>query len=914
MVISITASLLTSYYNAKYNIGTGSTSSGTGSSSTAAPTPPWQSTSTAPKQSALVSSVLNGGAFFNPSATQLTSPGGTESSDYKNLFALYQGITALQGLAANAAATGVTSSQLASYQAAFTKGMSQLSTFLGQTSFKGLDVSEGTLTASDQTKEGAPVETDTYTTGTVYSGSPSDPVPAFQGNVSFSMNLTNTSGVVKTVNFNLNDMGSTPRTMGNVVNYLNSQLSAAGAVTRFKDVDTPAAPVTTTVNGKSVTLSTPPDNYALQIVGTDTENVTFTAPSTNPAVYVTATSGTASAAATSLTPAVTGDQTQQLLKFNTGSSNPSTSLVSNDAMQSAVSSALASATGPDGSVYVVANVDATTADGQTIQGSQDVALMKYDSAGNLQYTRTLGAANSATGYAIAVSADGSNVAVAGSVTGALDADNTGESATSTNSFVTEYSTALGSEQWTTTQASNAGDVATGVAFGSDGAVYVTGTTQSALPDGGSEVGGQDLYLRSYTPLGTLVSTQQYGTTGTDTPGGIAVSGSNVYVAGSEGGNAVVRQFTIGSGDKLTAGAVRNLGALQGGNVVGVAVNTDGSVVVAGSTHNGALSAGTVANAYQGGQEGFIASLGANLQTGSLTYVPTSGDLTASAMTVSGGQVYLAGSLATTAPAGSGLTNTTNGYVAAVNPTNGAVTWSQQFQGADDKAAPTSIAVAATGASVLDQLGLPTAINYATSTSLVDNTSLRPGDSFSIQAGNGTAQTITIQAGDTLKTLETEIGRATGYQVTMTTPTVNGETQLNIVPQNSSVPIKLISGPAGSDALSALGLTPGEISTDVGQTTTASHTAKVTLGLNLSSSLNLNSASAISAATTALNLASAKIQNAYQSLADPTSNSTTSSSTQPSQYVTNQIANYQSALAWLQNNEGTTSTTSSSLLL
>ncbi len=912
MVISITASLLTSYYDAKYNIGTSTTSTETAAQiADTPPTPPWQSTSTAPKQSALVSSVLGGASFFNPSATQLTSPGGGEGSDYKNLFALYQGITALQGLATNAGATGVTATQLASYQAAFTKGMSQLSTYLGQTSFTGLDVSEGTLTASDQTKEGAPVETDTYTTGTVYSGSASDPVPAFQGAVSFAMNLTSLSGAAKTVNFNLGDMGSTPRTMGNVVNYLNSQLSAAGAVTRFQDVDTPAAPVTTTVNGQTVTLSTPPDNYALKIVGTDTENVTFTAPSTSPAVYVTAASGTAAAAATTFTPAVTGDQTQQLLKFNTGSSSPNTSLVSNNAMQAAVSSALASATGPDGSVYVVANVNGTTADGQTIEGTQDVALMKYDSAGNLQYTRTLGAANSATGYAISVSSDGSKVAVAGSVTGALDANDPGESATSTNSFVSEFSTAQGSEQWTTTQASNAGDAATGVAFGSDGAVYVTGATENALPGGGSEVGGQDLYLRSYTPLGTLVSTQQYGTAGTDIPGGIAVSGSNVYVAGSEGGNAVVRQFAIGSGDALTAGAVSNLGALQGGTIAGVGVNSDGSVVVAGSTHNGAL-AGTVTTAYQGGQEGFVASLNASLQPASLTYLPNSGDLNATAMTVSGGQVYLAGSLATTPPSGSGLTNTTNGYLAAVNPATGAVTWSQQFQGTDDKAAPTSIAVSATGASVLDQLGLPTAINYAKSTSLVDNTSLRPGDSFSIQAGSGTPQTITIQAGDTLQTLETEIGRATGYQVTMTTPTVNGETQLNIVPQNNSVPIKLISGPAGSDALSALGLMPGEISTDVGKTSTASRTAKVTLGLNLNGGLNLNSTASIKAATTALNLASAKIQNAYQSLSNPTS-STTASTEQPSAFVSAQIANYQSALSWLENNEGTTASSASLLL-
>lgn len=896
MVISISASLLTSYYDAKYGIGTGATSSGSSSTLTA-PTPPWQSTSTAPQQSALVKSVLGGSTFFNPSATQLTAPGGAEASDYKNLFALYQGINALQGLAANAGATGVTQSQLSSYQAAFTKGLSQLQTFLGQTSFTGLDVTQGTLTASDQTTEGAPQENDSYTTGTIFSGSPNDAVPAFQGNVSFSMTLTDTHGVGKTVNFNLGDMGSTPRTMGNVVNYLNTQLQAAGAVTRFKDVDTPAAPVTTTVNGKTVTLSTPPDNYALQIVGTSTEAVTFTAPTTAPAVYITGTSGTASAAATTFQPAVTGDQTQQLLKFDTSASAPGS--VNDTTLSSSVSSALASATGPDGSLYVVANVTGTI-NGQTIDGAKDVALTKYDSAGNVVYTRTLGAANSATGYAIAVSADGKSVAVAGSVTGALDANNTGQTATSTNSFVSEYSAAQGDEQWTTTQASTAGDAATGVAFGSDGSVYVTGTTQSALPNSGVEVGGQDSYLRSYSALGTLTSTTQFGTAGTDKPAGIAVSGSNIYVSGSEGGDAVVRQFTIQSSGAPTASAVRDLGALQGGNVAGIGVNADGSVVVAGSTHNGALAAGTVTNAYQSGQEAFVAKLGANLQPASsdaLTYVAGSGDLTASAVTLSGGQVYLAGQVATPPPSGSGLTNTTNGYAAAIDPTTGAVTWSQQFQGADDKATATSIAVASTGASVLDQLGLPTAVNYAQSTLLVDNTSLRAGDSFYVKAGSGSAQKITISATDTLQTLATEIGRASGFMATVTTPTVNGQTQLKIVPLNNSTPIQLLSGPAGSDALSDLGLVPGEISQDVGVTSTASRKAKVTLGLNLTTTLNLNSATAIKQATSALALSAAKIENAYQSLANPKSSSTTTSATDAASlaYVNARTANYQLAL-------------------
>ena len=501
------------------------------------------------------------------------------------------------------------------------------------------------------------------------------------------MNLTDTHGDVKTVNFNLDDMGTTPRTMSNVVTYLNSQLAAAGAVTRFKDVDTPAAADTTTVNGQTVTLSTLPDNYALQIVGTDTEAVTFTAPTTTPAVYVTATSGTAAVAATSTTAAVAGDQTQNLLKFNTGTSDPTTSLVNNSAMQSAVSSALASATGPDGSLYVVSNVDATTADGQTINGTQDVALMKYDSAGNLMYTRTLGAANSATGYAIAVSPDGTNVAVAGSVTGALDGSDPGQTSTSTNSFVTEYSAAEGDEQWTAMQPRTPGDARPawrsarwlGLCHRHGAGLHARRRKRDRRPGRLS----QELQPQRPAHLHHPVRHDREGHAG-------GHRRLRLQHSTSPAARAAMRWCASSPSSpqaRRPPERCADLGALQqGGNVVGVGVNADGSVVVAGSTTNGrAVGRNRDPAPISRAREGFVATLGANLQASSsdsLSYLATSGDLTASAMTLSGGQVYLAGKLATTAPVGSGLTNTTAGYVAAVDPISGGVTWSQQFQGAD----------------------------------------------------------------------------------------------------------------------------------------------------------------------------------------------------------------------------------------
>ncbi len=107
--------------------------------------------------------------------------------------------------------------------------------------------------------------------------------------------------------------------------------------------------------------------------------------------------------------------------------------------------------------------------------------MKYDSAGRLVATRTLGAASTASGYAIAIDANG-DVAVAGSVTGALntsttDAGKTGEVANVADSFVTVFNKD-GEEQWTQRRGARAADEATSVAFGADGIVYIGGPRPS----------------------------------------------------------------------------------------------------------------------------------------------------------------------------------------------------------------------------------------------------------------------------------------------------------------------------------------------------------------------------------------------------------------------------------------------------
>ena len=188
--------------------------------------------------------------------------------------------------------------------------------------------------------------------------------------------------------------------------------------------------------------------------------------------------------------------------------------------------------------------------------------MKYDSAGNLLYSRTLGAADSASGYSLAVSADG-HVAVAGSITGTIQGTTNGPTNSSdtsgkTDSFVTLYNSA-GEEQWTERRGATDNDVATAVAFDSNNTVYVGGRTQSAMPGATGQLGGWDNYLTAYSTQSTggprALFTQQFGSTGDDKIGGIAVNGNQVVVAGLESGAAVVRSFQISSTAQTTERSV-----------------------------------------------------------------------------------------------------------------------------------------------------------------------------------------------------------------------------------------------------------------------------------------------------------------------------------------------------------------------
>jgi len=185
-----------------------------------------------------------------------------------------------------------------------------------------------------------------------------------------------------------------------------------------------------------------------------------------------------------------------------------------------------------GNVYVAGSTTGGL-DGNTLTGTQDFFVTKYDSSGVKQYTKQLGVA-AATTVARSVTTDASgNVYVAGETSGGLD----GNTLTGTQDFfVTKYDSS--GVKLYTKQLGVAGVVTLGygVATDTSGNVYVAGYTSGNL-DGNTLTGTQDFFVTKYDSSGVKQYTKQLGVAGFVTQGyGVATDLSgNVYVAGGTTG-------------------------------------------------------------------------------------------------------------------------------------------------------------------------------------------------------------------------------------------------------------------------------------------------------------------------------------------------------------------------------------------
>ncbi len=922
MAVNFDTSLLLNLYQSR--LGTGGPALGGLPTSVkrVAPRAPWSDGDTTPAQQTLaVKNALLGRRLVDENATRLDLPGA--SQDYRKLFAVYNGLATLEALAIRSQVKGLTTFERDKVEKAFADGMAEIGKYVADADFDKLRLVQGETALTAKTTAPVPRTKTSYTTPPLVTGNSSTEVPGFQGNVQFNIKVKR-SGLDIDVPIDLAGMGAQPRTLGNVVVYVNSQLQAAGVDARFESQRIPGTPKTTTVGGKTVTLAPAVDSWALKVNVTIGETVSFSGAATAGAVYVAQQVGDPDPDKKASTN--DGRTERQMLKFQTdtatvpgpvqqdGEANWVDGRVYAKNLGPEVAAVHATQVGADGSVYVLADVTAKTG-GQDIRGTQDVALLKYDSAGALIYSRTLGASESASGLALAIAADG-KIAVAGSVSGVLDgatdgALNSGTSGTyagKPDSFVTLFD-AEGQELWTARRGARAEDEASSIAFGADGTVYVAGRAKSDLP-GASALGDWDNYVQAFS-TGTdgkpqSVFTHQYGTAGSDKPAGIVVDGTSVVTASLENGHAIVRRYDVSSGSPVLTGT-QDLGDLQGGSIAGIALDgTD--VVIAGSTANGALN-GTVTKGLTGGIDAFAVRLSADLSgPGSVAYYGGTGDDRATSLAVSNGDVWIGGAAGDGAIGALAKLGTADGFLAKLDVDAGTVGWDRRFTGKDGRAAPTAIAVDTSGASVLDRIGLPKGeLDMSDSQRLIDQSALRPGDTFTVRVNGGRASTVTIELGETLDTLALKIRRASGFQAKVTVGSADNIRKLTVAPGTDRMVVEFGPGKADRNALELLGIPEGVVrNTKVidGKSQPADRRGPL-FGLGLPADLNLKTPTDYNHARAEIAGAQTAIRNAYKELVailNPQAAAAQAAAAKVSgpvpAYLRSQISNYQAALSRL----------------
>lgn len=728
---------------------------------------PWDSRAKPPTLSQLATDALRASRLVN---TSLGSGAGSAVKDPndRNLFIIHNGVQKLQALADAAARDGISAETRKRLQDRITKGIEELNNHINATKLDGAFLIGGRRLTRHE-GEGIPRGLLQYDTKPLVNGELTAIPEGFLGDRRFTLKVTK-GGVATNFDINLSEMGTTDRTIGNVANFINLKLEAAGFESRFARVET-TIPATT--KGGTATVQ-----QRMRITTTSLESLSFEAAAgdTKPALYV-AGGKTVDKATQSVVSKMTGlEGTDNLASFTSDIS----------AVKGSTVGARASVVGSDGSLYVIA--DATgKVNGQTPKDKSDVVLMKYDTTGQIVWTRALGSAAPAQGFSLAIGADGT-LAVAGSVNGRAD---TASSTTGNglDSFVAAFDLE-GRDKWYHQQGATGSDNATHVQVGADGSVFVMGTTTNSY-GGATALGGKDVYLQAFEASGTLRFTTALGTTGDDTPAGLAIANGQAVAVWNESGGARMGKFDTLTG--IASGATNNLAASNLSAVAMVASDSSGRIFLAGRT-----AADSTANKL----------VAMDISSETVLFQAQSTGEAIRALTAAGDQVAYATETVTVTPA-NGSTPASTARESSIVGLD-ADTGLQAFSRAAPQLAnaPISIALAPSVSQTLDSMGIPQGtLSFGISDALTDRTGLRAGDQFSVIVNGGSEKKITIAQGETMRTLAAKLNRVLMRDGTAEARSLKGIESLVITPKaGDRIELKATDGVA--DALTQLGLEPG----------------------------------------------------------------------------------------------------------
>ena len=194
-------------------------------------------------------------------------------------------------------------------------------------------------------------------------------------------------------------------------------------------------------------------------------------------------------------------------------------------------------------VYITGRVGGALP-GQIWSGGNDAFIRKYDFNGNEIWTRQFGGG---IGVSIATDSTGAYIlgqtSFSGSVAGHL-------SFQANDAFIRKYDS-LGNLLWSRQFGSQSGGIETPRSIVADtNSVYVIGET-SGIFTGQTSSGSNDVFVRKYASNGTLNWTKQFGTSSNDYGYGAVINSDNVYVAGYTSG-VFSGETSAGSDDTFLA--------------------------------------------------------------------------------------------------------------------------------------------------------------------------------------------------------------------------------------------------------------------------------------------------------------------------------------------------------------------------
>lgn len=722
--------------------------------------------------------------------------------DSKGLFTLYNALRDLKTIADYAGDPRTSDNKIAGLETQFQLGFSQVRDFIRTESFDDLTLLYGQKLNGVTARAGLGRNQSDYVGPIIHEGKIDDPLTKLAGGEEFTISITQSKTVSGVATETTEDfvitipVADAQRTLQTVIAQINVKIQN----TKTTNEDGDEIPL---FNTRVFAEEVSPDKFALRIKSDFTENLSFVAADTEPAIYITGNSNPIDATTKQLTseyPTTSfvtkltnlGDITanrefHQGLYANGGEAllvpaTTASSSSTNPLEGAAKTTTNAITTDSKGNFYTVGATEGRFANHINTSETGDAFLNKYDAGGKLVWSRLVGSQGDATTHAITIDAD-DNVIVAGQADKLTAGESNDPLATSDNvfsgqdSFVVKYDN-VGTQKWMYLNDKYGTDGASSITTDADGNVYLTGRKNS-LELSSTIVSGSDsaYVIKLDGTNGSLSEAVEIGSSNSDLGQGIAVAADgNIVVATHEDGNFILQKLDK---DNLSSSLWSyDFGDLGNGSEINQTVVDGNRIYVAGSSNNSLNGGGSEIDAPLGGLDNFVLALddvGASATADWTKFLGSDKSDKNGGIIVSGGKIYLSGTTSGDVDGGS-LQGSTDSFATKIDATTGVTDWTKQLGIGSENREATGIAFATLGTSVLTKLGLPIGQFEDNEKRLVSSqTTARAGDYFFVKINDRITKKIEIKESDTYRTLSNRINRVSFRYVNATVSFSSGTT-------------------------------------------------------------------------------------------------------------------------------------------